>query len=255
MNKKDSKLVFQLKGYLLKTDIRNMNYKKIAYKIKDKIAPNIKKLEKNKIIDMFENKFEIYDNQNQFVCDILEKDLKNSKKADIATAFFSVKGWEKISASLSHYKGDGYSQCRLLLGMYNDDSIEGEGEWWREDNRQKLIDKFLKYNKNEAYLKKIINQLKDKKVIIKAVTSRKLHAKLYLFYEKNTDNNFPTSCLIGSSNLTHKGLEDNGELNIHLKKSSILKELSGWFDKIWNDKKSFDISQDIITCYEKNIKV
>ena len=175
---------------------------------------------------------------------MLEKDLKTSKRADIATAFFSIKGWKEISASLNHYKGDGHSRCRLLLGMYSDESITWE--WWKEDNIQRLIDNFSKYNNNEEGLSLLIKQLKKKKVEIKAVTSCKLHSKLYLFYKKNT----PTSGLIGSSNLTLQGLKDNGELNIYLKNPLTLKKLSEWFDKIWNSHGSTDISRDIITSYE-----
>ena len=175
----------------------------MSYKIKDRIVSNIKNKKdeafpkipyKGKIKDIFKDYFEIYDNQNKFVHKVLDEDLKTSERADIAVAFFSAGGWKKIYESLNHYRGEDFSQCRLLLGMYSRNSIKEE--WWREDNIQKLIDKFLKYQ-TEADLKNLINQLKDKKVIIKTVTSYKLHAKLYLFY-KNANNKAPTSCLIGS---------------------------------------------------------
>ena len=198
----------------------------MSYKIKDRIVSNIKNRkdeafpkipDKGKIKDIFKDYFEIYDNQNKFVHKVLDEDLKTSERADIAVAFFSAGGWKKIYESLNHYRGEDFSQCRLLLGMYSRNSIKEE--WWREDNIQKLVDKFLKYQ-TEADLKNLINQLKDKKVIIKTVTSYKLHEKLYLFYRKNANNKAPTSCLIGSSNLTPQGLKENLELNIHYKKTT-----------------------------------
>ena len=213
----------------------------------------------NKVIDRVkQNSFKIYDNRKEHVHKILSKDFKTSEKADIAVGYFSVEGWEKISSPINQYKVNEGSQCRLLLGMYGKDI---KGKWWENKTIEKLVKKNIfqspndeerkigkdTFNKEKAF-ENLISQLADKKVVIKAVTSDQLHAKVYLFYKKSTDKQ-PTSGLMGSSNLSKYGLEINQELNLHFRKKSILKEFSKWFNEIWDDKKSFDISGKIIDLY------
>ena len=65
---------------------------------------------------------------------------------------------------------------------------------------------------DETALRKLSQQMKDKKVVVKLHLRYTLHAKLYLVYSE--DKRVPVVGFLGSSNLTLAGLVKQGELNI-----------------------------------------
>src|SRR5690606_35925945 len=65
---------------------------------------------------------------------------------------------------------------------------------------------------DEKALRKLSQQLKDKKVVVKLHLRYTLHAKLYLAF--SDDKRVPVVGFLGSSNLTLAGLAKQGELNI-----------------------------------------
>jgi len=61
--------------------------------------------------------------------------------------------------------------------------------------------------RDEIYLRKLSQQLKDKKVVVKLHLRHPLHAKLYLAY--SDDARVPVVGFLGSSNLTLAGSPPN----------------------------------------------
>ena len=64
----------------------------------------------------------IYDNQETTLLSGLRDALGRSSRADIATAYFNLRGWKKIASIIEKYRPEDGGECRLLLGMY------GQGE-------------------------------------------------------------------------------------------------------------------------------
>ena len=67
-------------------------------------------------------------------------------------------------------------------------------------------------NEDEAGLRRLAKQIREKKVIVKVFLKHSLHAKLYLLFRPDPIN--PSVGYLGSSNLTLSGLSHQGELNI-----------------------------------------
>ena len=202
----------------------------------------------------------IYDNQETSFLSGLTNALERSHKADICTAYFNLRGWKKLAPFINQYKGNQNNQCRLLLGMYNP-SYQLKQELLKEelriDNKQakkfreETLKKFRKQlmigipsNADEQALRKLAQQIREKKLIIKLFTRYPLHAKLYLTFNKKE---FAGKIgFLGSSNLTYAGLEKNGELNIDVLDQSSCQKLHQWFEDKWQDQYSLDISEQVI---------
>ena len=67
-------------------------------------------------------------------------------------------------------------------------------------------------NEDEAGLRRLADQIKAQKVMVKLFLRHPLHAKLYLLFRPDPNN--PITGFLGSSNLTLSGLSKQGELNV-----------------------------------------
>ena len=157
-------------------------------------------------------------------------------------------------------------RIRLLLGMYAPDyqlRQELMQEELKTDNkkakrlREETVKKFRQQlmtgtssNEDERGLRKLAQQLREKKVVIKCFTRHPLHAKLYLTF--NQTEFAGKIGFLGSSNLTYAGLEKNGELNIDVLDQQPCEDLCKWFEDKWNDQFSLDISEQIINLIEES---
>ena len=214
----------------------------------------------------------IYDNQKVSFFSGLTNALDRSYRSDICTAYFNLRIWKKIADFIDKYKGNENHQCRLLLGMYDisdqlkEELIHGEQEKsylgridnkrakiLREETVKDLRNQLMQgvpSNKDENALRRLVKQIKEKKVIIKCFTRNPLHAKLYLtFNEKEFAKKIG---FLGSSNLTYSGLNGQGELNIDVLDQEACKGLSDWFQEKWEDQFSLDISEYIIEIIDKS---
>ena len=92
--------------------------------------------------------------------------------------------------------------------------------------------------------------MKSGRVIIKLYLRHPLHAKLYLSYSE--DQITPRLGMLGSSNFTFSGLQDQGELNIDVLEQDAVGKLANWFDKMWADHWCLDITADLIKAIEES---
>jgi hypothetical protein len=94
-------------------------------------------------------------------------------------------------------------------------------------------------NEDEQGLRRLAQQLKDKKLVVKLHLRHRLHAKLYLLFRDDYNN--PITGYLGSSNLTLSGLKWQGELKIAVLEHDACKKLTQWFENRWTDPFSLDI--------------
>jgi superfamily II DNA or RNA helicase len=98
-------------------------------------------------------------------------------------------------------------------------------------------------NADEAALRRLANQLRQGKVVVKLFLSHPLHAKLYLLYRN--DRITPTVGYLGSSNLTLSGLANQGELNVDVVDSDATQKLEQWFNDRWEERFCLDITAEL----------
>lgn len=158
-----------------------------------------------------------------------------------------------------------FSSIRLLVGL-NVDKLVFELEQTNADmsrlndtNKAKFTQAFSKAQQKsiqkESYDKQVQdsiqalqNALESNQLQIRIVREKNAHAKFYLFYNQeksHTDSNKPRfqgSLIVGSSNLSHNGLEKNYEFNILSNNSDDLGFSHFEFERLWESAIPLDSS-------------
>ncbi len=212
----------------------------------------------------------IFDNIKEHLTQGLNETLEVSNRADFCVGYFNLRGWKEVSENIDKLSGgkvfegqeEVHRTCRLLVGMQtmpqdtlheyfysDDDKIIDQSEVVKIKKRvaQDFRDQLTIGNPSELdekELRKLSQQIKDKKVVVKLHLRHKLHAKLYLAYSESKV--IPVVGFLGSSNLTFGGLKKQGELNIDVLDQDASNKLAEWFDDRWNDRWCIDISQELI---------
>lgn len=204
----------------------------------------------------------IYDNiENQFLRG-LSNSLEVATRADFCVGYFNLRGWKGVADYVDQWQGGEDSCCRLLIGMQRMplDMVKAgytnSGPGVMDNATANRIKKQLAQefrdqlvvgaptDADEKALRKLLHQIRDKKVIVKLFLQYQLHAKLYLAFRD--DRMTPTIGYLGSSNLTLAGLNHQGELNIDVLEQDAARKLSGWFDERWEDRWCIDITNELI---------
>ena len=205
----------------------------------------------------------VFDNIADTLLTYILNTLDLSYKADFCVGFFNLRGWSSIDRNVDKWKGREGSCARILVGMQrmpfdelrlalrtNEDGIYMDNKTALE-LKKKCAEQFKEQllvgvptNRDEAALRKLSEQIKAKKVIVKLHLSFPLHAKLYLMHKE--DSNAPIIGVLGSSNLTMSGLEKQGELNIDVMDQDACQKLQNWFEERWTDQYCLDISEALV---------
>jgi superfamily II DNA or RNA helicase len=219
----------------------------------------------------------IIDNQQLKLVEELRVTLSTAIRADFCVGYFNLRGWGQLAdliddltgqQVIEQYKDDDVERfriARLLVGMHKapdellkeffHDPISLSNE--RVNHLQeKMADEFRRqlsigYPKaqDEAYLNKLIDQIRSNKLAIKLYLRNTLHAKLYLAHTNQV--NAKIVGFVGSSNLTLSGLSAQGELNVDVVEEDAAIKLAVWFDEKWNDRWCLDISDKVADIIEK----
>jgi hypothetical protein len=163
----------------------------------------------------------VIDNKKHTLADVLNSLLKDhsGRSLDIASAFFSIKGFELLRENLENL-----GSFRLLLGLEPKTGLN-IGLHPEDNPLPKLLSENLEeeeFNqKNMQLVEDIIRYLQRQEVEVRLVSKGFLHAKCYLLYgDKPSGQGFlferfqPIIGIVGSSNFTFPGLTSNRELNL-----------------------------------------
>ncbi|QTA88382.1 helicase-related protein [Desulfonema magnum] len=213
----------------------------------------------------------IFDNIEKFLETGLNNTLDRARRADFCIGYFNLRGWSKLYKNVENLPGDylpeafdddHFYHCRVLIGMQrlSDELLRAH---FSEDNDgntldnaealklKKLLARNLREqltigipnNQDEKALRRLSQQLKSGKVIVKLHLRHPLHAKLYLIYRE--DYNSPIIGFLGSSNLTLAGVSRQGELNTDVVEQDAAMKLSRWFQDRWEDRWCIDITKEL----------
>ena len=178
--------------------------------------------------------------------DILNSEIPHTKKLDVSTGYFDVRGYAMLKDALNEAaQRDGFGM-RLLLGkqaLIPDATFEEMAQKNGEDAVS------LKSGLDEADLTlgtmsdtvSLIGLLKRKNIRVRLGNSRFNHSKCYI-----TDE----SAFIGSSNFTAGGLTGNYELNAGLYQPGVSEKTGVWFDKMW--EMSEDTKRELVGLLESS---
>jgi Helicase conserved C-terminal domain/PLD-like domain/SNF2-related domain len=211
----------------------------------------------------------IFDNIELSLLPALAETLKISQRADFCVGYFNLRGWRKVDDLIDPWSGTDDSRVRLLVGMQtlpqqelrqamslmadsgglDQQSIIQLKKRAAEEFREQLIIG-APSNSDEAGLRRLSEQIKAKKVIVKLYLRNTLHAKLYLCHRADPNN--PTIAFVGSSNLTFSGLAMQGELNVDVLDHDACEKLQRWFNDRWDDRWCLDISEELAAIIDES---
>ncbi len=211
----------------------------------------------------------IFDNIEQSLLPALRDTLGVSHRADFCVGYFNLRGWKSIDALIEQWPGGKGHECRLLVGMQRPPQDELRLAYSllsQEDQvsnqlvirlKRRLASDFraqLTYgaptDADEAGLRRLANQLKAGKVVVKLFLHHPLHAKLYLCFRQDPIN--PIISYLGSSNLTLAGLSNQGELNVDVLDHDAAQKLADWFKDRWDDQWCVDITKELIQVIDES---
>jgi superfamily II DNA or RNA helicase len=219
----------------------------------------------------------IYDNiSGDNLTTALKKTLEKANRADFCIGYFNLRGWDLLLESVNalpggqlneRFEDDETYKARVLIGMQKAPREDIEDYYTLKKSeisnekaaglKKEMAAEFRKQltigqpnNKDEATLKKLCRQLKNKQVVVKLHLAFPLHAKLYLAYRE--DYNSPVIGYLGSSNLTFSGLSKQGELNVDVTDKDSGLRLEQWFQDRWDDQYSWDITGELVKIIDES---
>ena len=210
----------------------------------------------------------IFDNIDQPLLPALKGSFSAAYRADFCVGYFNLRGWKKLDSCVEPWSGEDDGCCRVIVGMNKPIDVELREALSLEQAervsplvvtrfKRQLAEAFRKQltlgaptNEDEAGLKRLIKQLRDRKLRVKLFARAPLHAKLYLLFRHDRD--LPIKGYVGSSNLTFSGLLKNFELNVDVVDSDATKKLATWFEERWEDTFCIDITDELIAIIEES---
>ncbi len=175
----------------------------------------------------------ILDNQTATVADHLRRNLRGADSFNLASAYFTIYGYELLADELDKVVG-----VRFLFG--DPTSVEDLDPSTNEPKSFELTERGLEPNhtlQQKALAKQCAAWVAKDAVAVRSVSRANfLHGKMYLTTSPNS-----AAGVVGSSNFTKRGLggsdHPNLEINLATDDADTLTELRDWFNRLWNDER------------------
>jgi superfamily II DNA or RNA helicase len=192
---------------------------------------------------------------------------------DALVGYFRASGYFRIRKFIEKTEA-----IRILVGINIDRLIyhaEQQGVLFDGDIERAQEDFFFQIRENiqtavydkevEEGIVQLIEDIITKKVQIRIHPKQNIHAKIYIFREKEKHDHGYGAVITGSSNLTDAGLSQNFEFNVELRDNSDIEFATLTFEKLWNESvpvaaeyiekiKSETFLNDTFTPYEVYLK-
>ena len=190
----------------------------------------------------------ILDNQAVTVGDHLRSNLRGADAFDLASAYFTIYGYELLAEELERV-----GSVRFLFG--DPTSVEDLDPSETEPKSFELTERGLEPNhtlQQKALAKQCAEWVRRDTVAVRSVSRANfLHGKMYL-----TTSPSSASGVVGSSNFTKRGLggsdRPNLEINLATDDANTLAELQGWFNRLWsNDRLTEDVKREVLDSLER----
>jgi hypothetical protein len=183
-------------------------------------------------------------------------EITSPEEVRIASAYFSPSGFQHIAKSLENV-----GKVRLMLGA--DLPIEAyfkpkkPGQTSEKQHQDLLKDRlkvlqtgleternYLPFNAATAQsMRSLINALKNGNMEVRRYEKNFLHAKAYIYTEREDGGLGKNGILAGSSNLTSAGLTSNLELNIGRNDQQTVEKAITWFDELWEEAIPLELAE------------
>ena len=176
---------------------------------------------------------------------------------DALVGYFRASGYFRIRKFVE--KAD---EIRILVGINIDNIIHEASQQGLlfDSNAERAQDEFFlevkksiqeaEYDKDvENGMLQLISDIVSGKVKIKVHPKQNIHAKIYIFREKEKHDHGYGSVITGSSNLTDAGLSRNFEFNVELRENTDIDFATETFNKLWEE--SVPIAEEYIEKLQK----
>lgn len=229
---------------------------------------------------------EIYDNLGYLpqeegrgvkLADALHRTMEYYDRLDIATGYMNLSAWDEFADEIGQAPFEpGTPVARILLGMVPRSITEQMHREAQAEMRGESVSSSPKNDERAGYRDELVQHLRGQlmaggtsssrrqalltlkehlesgRVQMKVYTKQALHGKTYVAHTPKERNPYPVVGFVGSSNFTRPGLHTNLELNVELTDSDHAAKLKNWFEKLWRERTSFDITREIIDLIDQS---
>lgn len=164
----------------------------------------------------------IYDNNGVDVGSVINQFLVGSNSVKIGVGYFFMSGFDVLVDNLEEV-----DDVQLIIGSDTSGSTK------------EAIEKCLNENVTHAdgeRVRRFYQFVNSDYVSVRVYDEKMFHPKIYIF-EQGDD----VTGIVGSSNLSHGGLEDNVELNVEVDSQERAEYLRDWFDERWDESSCVDV--------------
>ncbi len=203
---------------------------------------------------------DIIDNRTIQLVDEINKQLPHSQAVKFAVGYFFLSGLTAVANKLQHV-----TDMKLLIGTNtNQKTIEQIAEGYRQleqiaanlphapkrsERQEQLVKTAEKIGQVAAALEQsdeaeqvvttLVQLIVSKRLQVRVYTKERFHAKAYIF---DYLPQLPQKgiAMIGSSNFTLSGLQQNTELNVVVHGDGNHAALTAWFNELWEEAEPFE---------------